>query len=427
MNPTLNWLEKGESLKTLAWPTYSTLNFQSQLSYGDPQEGNLIIQGDNLDVLKALLPHYEEKIKCIFIDPPYNTKRNFPHYSDRLKSSKWLEMMYPRLILFNKLLSKDGSIWVTISDHEGHYLKVMMDEIFGKKHFVGTIVWQRKYAPVNSCKSISCAHDHILVYRKSSLFKMNLLPRTDKQDSRYKYDDQDGRGLYGIESIVSTKPSKRDSFPIKNPHTEEEYFPPYGRTWKIGQEKARQLLENNGFYFGKDGKGTPKIKSYLREIKPGVVTNSWWPAAEAGDNTRAKRELKALFTHSTFDTSKPEKLISRILHLATHKNDLVLDAFLGSGTSAAVAHKMGRRYIGIEMGDHIKNYCIDRLKKVIDGEQGGISKAFHWQGGGGFRFYQLHPQISVEKIRDIVSSFLLNLDKPSVSKPSVPDPALSLG
>ncbi|WP_116963378.1 site-specific DNA-methyltransferase [Fastidiosibacter lacustris] len=395
--PILQWLNREESIRKSSKVPYRLLEVDDSLSYGDKDTENMLIQGDNLDALKALLPYYAGKVKCIFIDPPYNTKSAFEYYEDNLEHTKWLEMMYPRLELLRELLSEDGSIWVTIDDNEAHYLKVIMDEVFGRKNFVTNIVWQKKYTTSNDSKGIPDSHDHILVFKKSEKFERGLLPRNDKQNSMYKYDDGDGRGLYRTDNILVKSFSQSGVFPIINPNTSKEYMPPEGKCWRTNKENMEKWIKENRIYFGKDGKGSPQLKRYLNEVKQGIVPNTWWTFEDAGHNDQSKKELQKLFTRDIFDTPKPEKLIQRILSLATSENDLVLDSFLGSGTTAAVAHKMGRRYIGIEMGEHAKIHCADRLKKVIDGEQGGISKNVNWQGGGGFRFYHLGQPIFDDK------------------------------
>jgi adenine-specific DNA-methyltransferase len=387
--PLLNWLNRENDVKVADGVPYKLLEPVPALSHGDAHSPNIIIQGDNLEALKALLPYYAGAVKCIFIDPPYNTKSAFEHYDDNLEHSKWLSMMYPRLELLRELLAEDGSIWVTIDDNEAHYLKVMMDEVFGRKNFVRNIVWQKKYTTANDSTGIPDSHDHVLVYRKSDVFSVGLLPRTGKQNDIYKNDDNDGKGLWRTDNLLVKSFSPTGVFPIINPKTNKEYFPPAGKCWRTNAENMQRWLSENRIYFGKDGKGAPQLKRYLNEVKQGITPNSWWNFDDAGHNDQSKKELQKLFSENIFDTPKPEKLLERILFLATNENDLVLDSFLGSGKTAAVAHKMNRRYIGIEMGEHAKTHCVPRLKKVIEGEQGGISQSVNWQGGGGFRFYEL--------------------------------------
>lgn len=386
--PTLDWLNRAEALTIADKVPYCVLEPVSE--HGEDNAENLLIQGDNLDALKALLPFYRGRVKCIFIDPPYNTKSAFEHYDDNLEHSQWLSMMQPRLTLLRELLTEDGSIWVTIDDNEGHYLKVLMDEVFGRQNFVANVVWQKKYAVASDAKGFSDFHDHLFVYTKNGLFQRNLLPRTDKQDSLYKYNDNDGNGSWRTDNLSVKTYSENYDYPLRNPKTGKEYWPPKGRCWYTSRENMALLLANNGIYFGKDGLGAPQLKRYLARVQSGVVPSTWWTHEDAGHNDESRKESKVLFaTEDPFSTPKPERLLQRILNIATNPNDLILDSFLGSGTTAAVAHKMGRRWIGIEMGGHAVTHCIPRLQKVIAGEQGGISQAVNWQGGGGFRFLRL--------------------------------------
>lgn len=391
--PILQWLNREDSIKKAGKVPYRLLKADDRLSYGDSETENMLIQGDNLDALKALLPYYAGKVKCIFIDPPYNTQNAFEHYDDNLEHTKWLEMMYPRLELLRELLSEDGSIWVTIDDNESHYLKVIMDEIFGRKNFVAGIAWHKNYASANDVKTFSNVIDYIHVYQKSENFKRNLLPRTEKQNVLYKYDSEDGMGRWRSDNLSVRTYSKAYDFPIINSKTHKEYRPPQGRCWMTNQDTIQKWIQQGRIFFGQKGDGAPQLKRYLNEVQNGVVPITYWSHEECGHNDESRKESKSMFELNPFDTPKPERLIQRILHLATNPGDLVLDSFLGSGTTAAVAHKMGRRYIGIEMGEHAKTHCAVRLQKVIDGDQTGISKDVNWKGGGGFRFYHLGEAI----------------------------------
>lgn len=391
--PILHWLTREQDLHTSGRAPFRLLEHVE--TYGETDSQNMLIQGDNLDALKALLPYYAGKVKCIYIDPPYNTKSAFEHYDDNLEHSQWLAMMYPRLELLRELLSDDGSIWVNLDDNEAHYAKVVMDEIFGRKNFVCNIVWHKKYTTANDAKGISDAHDHILIYQKKHMMR-NLLPRNDKQNILYKYDDDDGRGKWRTDNLSVKTYSEAYNYEIINPFTGKSYFPPKGRCWLTSKERMGKMITGNRVFFGKNNLGAPQLKRYLAEVQQGLVPNSWWMHEEAGHNDESRKELKLLFEENPFSTPKPERLIQRILHIATNPDDLVLDSFLGSGTTAAVAHKMGRRYIGVEIGEHAVTHCIPRLQKVMDGEQGGISQAVNWQGGGGFRFYRLGDPIFAE-------------------------------
>ncbi|EFF84636.1 MULTISPECIES: site-specific DNA-methyltransferase [Acinetobacter] len=387
--PLLDWVNRNQAEETATQVPYHLLKFEK--TYGDEKQAkeNLIIQGDNLQALKALLPLYGGQVKCIFIDPPYNTQSAFEHYDDKLEHAQWLSMMYPRLQLLKELLAEDGSIWITLDDNESHYLKVLCDEVFSRKNFVRNIVWQKKYTVANDSKGIPDSHDHILVYRKSDKFLRNLLPRTEKQNQLYKYDDNDGRGRWRTDNLTVKTLSQAYLYPITNPNTGKEYLPSAGRCWLTSSDNMVKLINENRIYWGKKGDGAPQLKRYLSEVQDGILPTSWWTFDEVGHNDESRKEQKVFFGSEAFSTPKPERLITQILKIATNSNDMVLDSFLGSGTTAAVAHKMSRRYIGIEMGEHAKTHVIPRLEKVIEGEQGGISKAVDWQGGGGFSFYTL--------------------------------------
>lgn len=297
-------------------------------------------------------------------------------------------MMLPRLQLLREFLSEDGSIWISIDDDEQAYLKVLMDETFGRKNFINNVIWEKKYSPQNDAKWLSDGHDFITVYAKNkSIWRPNLLPRSEKANRAYKYDDGDGRGLYRTGDVLVKSFSESGVFAIRNPNTGKDYFPPEGSCYRFNKETAEKYLKENKFYFGKKGTGAPQLKRYLSEVKQGMTCLTLWKREDVTDNQTAAKELQNL--DISFETPKPEKLIERILILASNPGDLVMDSFLGSGTTAAVAHKMERHYIGIEMGEHAKTHCIPRLHKVVDGEQGGISKEHNWKGGGGFTFYKL--------------------------------------
>ena len=358
-----------------------------------PTHGNLLIQGDNLEAIKALLPFYRGQVKCIFIDPPYNTKSAFEHYDDNLEHAQWLSMMLPRLQLLRELLREDGSIWVTIDDNEGHYLKVLMDEVFGRGNFVANFAWEKDKGRRNDT-DISSAFDHVILFAKDRKIwsqTRNLLVRTEAQTARYKNPDNDPRGPW-LQGDNGTAKSGSDSlrYEITLP-SGRVVTPPSGNFWRFAKTTLENAMAEGRAYFGKEGNGLPIIKRYLTDVQQGVVPRTWWTAEEAGTNQSAKRDhlRKLLPEIEPFATPKPEELLGLILHIATNPNDLILDSFLGSGTTAAVAHKMGRRWIGIEMGAHAATHCLPRLVKVINGEQGGISKAVNWAGGGGFRFMQL--------------------------------------
>ncbi len=401
----LTWIGKDEPRENIEPrilienPQYSYGEGETEtLPNGKQWNGNMLIHGDNLLALKSLESDYAGCVKCIYIDPPYNTGNAFEHYDDGLEHSTWLSLMRDRLELLHKLLSKDGSIWISIDADECHYLKVLCDEIFGRKNFIDEVIWQRSYAPINLKKTLSRCHDTILVYAKDKgdKFELNKLPRSAEANDRYKNPDKDPRGPWQSDNF-SVGPCVKDKvYEVITP-SGRSVLPPDGRCWLLTKERYEEFLSDNRIWFGTDGKGVPRIKRFLSEVKSGVVANTLWTYQEVGHNQDAKREIKALNFDSIFDTPKPEKLIERVITIGSNKGDIVLDSFLGSGTTAAVAQKMGRKYIGVEMGDHAYTYCAKRLQMVIDGtDQGGISKAVNWQGGGGFKFYELAPSLLKE-------------------------------
>lgn len=297
-------------------------------------------------------------------------------------------MMYPRLELLRDLLAEDGSIWITADDNEGHYLKIVMDEVFGRKNFVANVIWQKRTSP-DARIHLGAAHDHIFVYQRDvSQNPFHKLSLSDKQTEAYKNPDNDPRGSWTSTDFTAQGWRPNQMYAITTP-SGQIYEPPPSRCWANVESAYKQLLADGRMWFGKDGSSRPRIKNYLIEHQ-GISSWTWWENSEVGHNQEAKKEINVLFgADSAFDTPKPERLIERILHIATNPGDWVLDSFLGSGTTAAVAHKMGRHYIGVEMGDHAVTHCQPRLQKVVDGEQGGISKAVNWQGGGGFTFCRL--------------------------------------
>jgi adenine-specific DNA-methyltransferase len=361
---------------------------------------NKLIFGDNLLALKALEQEYTGKVKCVFIDPPYNTGSAFEHYEDGLEHSIWLSLMRDRLEIIYQLLSNDGSLWISIDDNESHYLKVICDEIFGRQNFISNAVWQKKYAPANDALWLSDNHDHILIYAKDKTsWRPNKLPRTEEQNKLYKNPDNDPRGRWMSDNYTCAKNAiERPNlyYPIVNPNTKEEIWPKKTRVWAFDRKAHHRHIEEDMIWWGKDGvNSTPRFKKFLSTVEnKGRVPNTIWGYKEVGHNQDAKRELMALKLESLFDTPKPEYLIRRVLHLATKPGDIVLDSFAGSGTTGAVAHKMGREWIMIELGEHCHSLIAPRLMKVINAEdEGGISKEVNWQGGGGFRYYTLAPSL----------------------------------
>ena len=382
------------------------------LPNGKQWKGNMLIHGDNLLALKALEQDYAGQVKCIYIDPPYNTGNAFDHYDDGIEHSIWLSLMRERLVLLKSLLSEDGSIWISIDDDEQAYLKVLMDEIFGRQNFVNNVIWEKKYSPSNDAKWLSDSHDFVMIYAKNkNIWRPNLLPRSEEMNSRYKNPDNDPRGRWKAGDCSVKTYSASADYPITTP-SGRVVNPPAGYCWRFSKEKFAELIADNRIWFGEDGNNVPAVKRFLTEVKDGATAMTIWKYTEVGHNQDAKKEVKQFNSESVFATPKPERLIERVLTLGSNEGDIVLDSFLGSGTTAAVAQKMGRRYIGVEMGNHAYTHCAVRLKKVIDGtDQGGISKAQNWKGGGGFRFYELAPSLLKEdKFGNLVINKEYNAD-----------------
>lgn len=351
---------------------------------------NLIIKGNNLIALHSLKKRFAGKVKLIYIDPPYNTGSDSFNYNDTFNHSTWLTFMKNRLEIARELLSDEGSIWINIDDDEGHYVKVLVDGIFGRENFINTIIWQKKFSPQNDANWFSDSHDFIHVYAKNkNAWRPNLLKRTLEMDGRYKNPDNDPRGAWTSGDISVKRVTQKDIYEIKTPSGRSVY-PPNGYSWRLSKERFEEYAEDNRIWFGEDGNNVPRIKRFLSEVKDGVVAQTLWTYKEVGHNQDAKKEIKNLFDgQAVFGTPKPEKLIQRIIQLGSDEGDLVLDFFMGSATTQAVAHKMNRQYIGIEQMDYIETVAVERLKKVIAGEQGGISKDVDWQGGSSFVYCEL--------------------------------------
>ena len=347
----------------------------------------VLILGDNQKVLKDIKDTYEHQVSLIYIDPPYNRGDDFKFYKDTKNHDDWLEEMRTTIIELREFLSAEGSIWISIDDSEMAYLKVCCDEIFGRENFVSTIVWQKRNTRENR-RIFSNNHEYVLVYAKDiNKFKKkrNLLPATQKLLDRYKNPDNDTRGSWQSVtlSVQAGHAVKSQFYTIVSP-TGKKHKPPKGRCWIYNEERMQEEIKNNNIWFGSDGNGVPRLKKILDVSKLGVVPETLWNVEFAGSTKEAKQELLALeiYDEDVFDTPKPEQLIYRIMQIATNENDLVLDCFMGSGTTAAVAHKFGRNYIGIELNKKVYKYASERLKKVCNGESGGISSALVWNGGG---------------------------------------------
>ncbi|MEA0930739.1 site-specific DNA-methyltransferase [Xanthomonas campestris] len=399
--PWLEWLERQNDVQAAGATPYRLLEPVPKLDYGQADSPNMLIQGDNLDALKALLPYYGGQVKCVFIDPPYNTKSAFEHYDDNLEHAKWLSMMYPRLELIRTLMAENASIWITIDDNEAHYLKVICDEVFGRKHFIGNIVWNHSVQSKGYSGKLSLHHNHILGYRKSEAFELLNLPRTEEHNVNYSNPDNDPRGDWRPGDVRNSLVRKNLMYDIPVPSGGPAIkHPPKG--WRFSKETFERELAEGKIVFSSDE--TRIIRKIYLEDQEGRVPESLWFAQDVGTTREANKEVRALIEDDYFETPKPERLIERILRISTREGELVLDSFLGSGTTAAVAHKLGRQWIGIEVGEHAITLCRPRLQAVVDGEQGGISSEVKWPetGGGGFRFYRLGPTVFDENghIRD---------------------------
>jgi len=371
---------------------------------------NRLIKGDNLLALKALEAEFAGKVKCVFIDPPYNTGSAFTQYDDGLEHSIWLGLMRDRLEIIRRLLTEDGSLWITIDDNEAHYLKVLGDEVFGRTHFVADVSWQKRDGPPNDRK-IGSIHDHVLVWAKSKSSSskktaaeeaFNLMPRTEKADAQYQVFTEpsgpDPRGPFRkIDTTANGKGGRfvaSLNYAIQNPYTKQDVWPRAGTCWRHSKEEMQRLQDDGRLFWGAKGTATtPMRKLFKTEAKQGMSAPSIW--SDTGLNQHASAHMESLFGEkAAFETPKPEELLQRIIHIATNPGDLVLDSFAGSGTTGAVAHKMGRRWIMVELGEHCRTHIVPRLQKVIDGQDhGGVTQATVWQGGGGFRYYELAPTL----------------------------------
>ena len=353
------------------------------------EDDNLIIKGNNLLALSSLLERYEGKVKLIYIDPPYNTGSDSFGYNDYFNHSTWLTFMKNRLELSYRLLSDNGCIWINIDDDEAHYLKILCDEIYGRDNFVANIIWKKKYSPQNDARYFSDMHDHIILFAKNkNNFKVNGLPRTKEMNSRYINPDNDMRGTWKPGDFSVRTYSANTDYPIATP-SGRVVNPPTGRCWRASKEKFDEMVADNRIWFGEDGSNVPSVKRFLSEVKQSVTPQTIWDYSEVGHNQEAIQNLNKIFGQKIFDTPKPESLLKRILHIGSDDGDIVLDFFMGSATTQAVAMKMNRRFIGVEQMDYINMVSVPRLEKVIEGEQGGISKSVNWQGGGSFVYCEL--------------------------------------
>jgi adenine-specific DNA-methyltransferase len=363
---------------------------------------NRLVEGDNLLALKALEQEFAGKVKCVFIDPPYNTGSAFTHYDDGVEHSLWLSLMRDRLEMLRRLLSEDGVLWVIIDDNEAHYLKVLCDEVFGRANFVANVIWQKKFSPQNDAKWLSDMHDHILVYAKNKgIWRPNRLDILTKASRKRKNTDDDPRGDWvSVDYTCNKNKDERPNlfYPITNPNTGLTVWPKETAVWRFSEDRHALNVEQGLVYWGKTGKNrVPRFKNFKAIDTEGQIPTTLWLHQEVGNNQEARKESLQFNPEDPFSTPKPERLMERVIQLSTQPGQWVLDSFAGSGTTGAVAHKMKRRWIMVEHGEHIHSHIIPRLRKVVDGtDRGGISQAVEWKGGGGFRCFRLAPTLLVK-------------------------------
>jgi site-specific DNA-methyltransferase (adenine-specific)/adenine-specific DNA-methyltransferase len=433
--PTLNWIGKDAVVNHHHQVPFHLLKDVPDLACGEPGDGNLIVQGDNLVALKALLPYYAGQVKCIYIDPPYNTGNENWVYNDNVNSplmrewlgkvvgkegetldrhDRWLCMMYPRLALLRQFLREDGAIFISLDDSEVHALRYVMDEIFGEQNFVTTIVWEKNYAPKASAKYLSENHDYIVLYAKNkSLWQRNLIPRSEKQDKAYKNPDNDPRGLWRPNNLAARNAYSLGVYSITCPSGRVIPGPPKGSYWRVSKEKFEYLNRDGRIWWGKDGSNVPAPKIFLSEVKQGVVPMTIWTYEEAGHTQDAKKELLEALPEASevFMTPKPPRLVARIIQLTAGPDDLLLDSFAGSGTTGhAVLNlnqqdKGNRRFILVEMESQIaKGITAERVRRVAQGYKNAKGEKVEGLGGG-FRYCELGEPLFDEggKIRETVS------------------------
>ena len=372
-----------------------------ELSDDDAYADNLLFTGDSLDVLRVLrdVPeyarHYRGKVKLVYIDPPFNTGQTFAHYDDWMEHSTWLSFMRDRLLLIKDLLTPDGSVWVHLDDVEQHRMRSLMDEVFGAENFVATIVWQKADTLRNDATRFSVSHDCIHLYCMNfDTWRATRLPRTEEMNKVYKNPDNDPKGPWLPTPLHAPGIRPNLTFEVVSPKTGRTHWPPEGKCWRRGPDEIAALIAAGEVYFGKDGNGVPQVKTYLKDVGA-RVPDTLWSVKDVGGNRQSKAEMKAIFGVDAFTTPKPERLLERVIHISSNPGDIVLDCFGGSGTTAAVAHKMGRRWVTAEiLPSTVETFTAARLKKVVAGEDsGGISDSVEWQGGGGFRQVTVAPSM----------------------------------
>jgi adenine-specific DNA-methyltransferase len=369
----------------------------------DRAQDNLLIQGDALNALTSLIElpefarEYVGKVRLAYLDPPFNTQQSFLHYDDALEHSVWLTMLRDRLIQIKTLLSTDGSVWVHCDDSEQAYLKVMMDEVFGRDNFIATVIWQKIHARNNSAQHFSSDHDYIVVFAKDkNSWVRNRIDRTEASNSDFWNPDDDPRGLWRRSDLTASHAYGEGKYEVVGPHG-DRFVPREGRWWSVSRVNFDTLVRDNRIWWGRDRRSFPFRKRFESELL-GLVPTTIWLHDEVGDNREAKSEVTRLFgREAIFATPKPERLLRKIIHIGSNPGDVVLDCFLGSGTTAAVAQKMGRRWVGIEMLATYEQFATPRLRRVIEGtDPGGVSSMTSWNGGGGFRMLDVAPSMFAE-------------------------------
>jgi len=437
--PTLDWIGKAAVRNHHLEVPFHLLRADAALSCGAPAAGNLLVEGDNLLALKALLPYYAGQVKCIYIDPPYNTGNEQWVYNDNVNSpemrswlgrvvggeaedlsrhDKWLCMMYPRLTLLRQMLREDGSLWMSIDDNEVQNARCILDEIFGPQNFVATIIWEKVYSPKGSARHFSTNHDYILVYAQNALiWKRNLLPRTEIQIERYKNPDNDPRGPWKPGDLSARNYYSEGTYPITTPSGRIISGPPKGTYWRVSQENFEKMNNDGRIWWGPHGDNVPAIKRFLSEVKEGVVPETIWTYGEVGHTQDAKKEIVRILSdaETVFITPKPSRLITHILKIATNPGDLVLDSFAGSGTTGQAVLQLNqqdggsRRFILVEIDPTIaQTITAERLRRVAGGYVWTDQKGNPRQEaglGGGFGYCQLGPTLFDEsgQIRTQVS------------------------
>jgi adenine-specific DNA-methyltransferase len=369
----------------------------------DPYADNLLFTGDSLDVLRILaeVPEYRRtyrgKLKQVYIDPPFNTGQAFAHYDDWLEHATWLSFMRERLLLTRELLSDTGSVWVHLDDVEQHRMRALLDEVFGAANFVTTVIWQKIHARNNSALHFSADHDFVIVYAKDAAkWRPNRVARTAKSDGDFWNPDDDPRGLWRRSDMTASKAYKDGHYEVTGPHG-DVFKPRPGRPWGTSQENFEALRADGRIWWGKDGRSFPFRKRFKSELG-NLVPTTIWLHEEVGNNREAKGEIAKLFSQDSFSTPKPERLLERVLHIGSNPGDIVLDCFAGSGSAAAVAHKMGRRWVTAEiLGETVEAFTRPRLEAIVKGDDpGGITEAVGWDGGGGFRSIEVGPSMYVD-------------------------------